>query len=62
MITKKAQPPGVGGSLASEMDRFGIDFPDDADLSSKILLTATCFLIDFLYFEGGNEDLDGDDG
>ncbi len=40
--------------------RFGIDFPDDADLRSKILLTSTCFLIDFLYFEGGDEDLDGD--
>ena len=39
-------------------DRFGIDFPDDANVHMKTVLVSSCFLIDYLYFEGGDEDED----
>ncbi len=39
-------------------DRFGIDFPDDAELDIKVVLVASCFLIDYLYFEGDEDDDD----
>ena len=37
-------------------DRFGIDFPDDAPLNLKAVLVSSCFLIDYLYFEGDDDD------
>jgi len=71
-ITKAGQKEKVGviakkfqagaGELASEMDRFGLDFPDDADPQMKIVLTAACFLIDYLYFEGDDGDDDDEMG
>lgn len=42
----------------ADFDRFGIDFPDDATMEIKVVLLASCFLIDYLYFEGDNDDDD----
>ena len=40
----------------ADFDRFGIDFPDDAGVEIKVVLVASCFLLDYLYFEGDNDD------
>ena len=42
----------------ADFDRFGIDFPDEADVEIKVVMVASCFLIDYLYFEGDNDDDD----
>ena len=43
--------------IPSEMDRFGVDFPEEVDTEVKATLLAACFLIDYLYFEfeGGSK-------
>ena len=45
----------------AEFDRFQINFPDNARVDVKAVILASCFLIDFLYFEGDNEDSDDED-
>jgi hypothetical protein len=42
----------------ADFDRFGLDFPDTAGVEIKVVLVASCFLIDYLYFEGDNDDSD----
>ena len=43
--------------------RYGVDFPDDANIKMKSVLLAACFLVDYLYFEGdGGLGAGGDDG
>ncbi len=42
----------------ADFDRFGIDFPDEAGYELKVVMLASCFLIDYLYFEGDNDDDD----
>ena len=37
-------------------DRFAMDFPNEANFKMKAVLVSSCFLIDYLYFEGGDED------
>jgi hypothetical protein len=44
----------------ADFDRFGIDFPDEAGVDMKVVLVASTFLIDYLYFEGDNGDSDDD--
>ena len=44
----------------ADFDRFGIDFPDEAGVEMKVVLVASTFLIDYLYFEGDNGDSDDD--
>ena len=44
----------------ADFDRFGLDFPDEADVDMKVVLVASTFLIDYLYFEGDNDDSDED--
>lgn len=53
MIAKRLAGPAEREARgnSSERDRFGVDFPDDANLDMKIILTSVCFLIDYLYFE-----------
>ena len=46
----------------ADFDRFGIDFPDEAGVDMKVVLVASTFLIDYLYFEGDNGDSDDDWG
>ena len=47
---------GAGApEMASEMDRFGIDFPDAATARMKAVMLAATFLIDFIYFEGDGD-------
>jgi len=45
---------GLAKELFTDADNFGIIFPPGVDLSSKQLLTASVFFIDFLYFERAN--------
>ncbi len=45
----------VAAGLDSEMDRFGVDFPDHATPQVKATLLAATFLLDFLFFEDGNK-------
>ncbi|XP_059082980.1 phospholipid scramblase 1-like isoform X2 [Tigriopus californicus] len=53
VIAKRLAGPAEREARAnsSERDRFGVDFPDEASLDMKIILTSVCFLIDYLYFE-----------
>ena len=51
-IKKMWNGPMEMKNTEGDYDQFGIDFPDNADLGSKIILIAACFMIDYLYFEG----------
>lgn len=57
-ITKLKKGPMEKQNDEGNFDRFGIDFPDDADIGIKVVLVATCFMIDYLYFEGHDDEDD----
>lgn len=53
-ITRKF--PGFGKELFTYADVFGVRFPMDLDPAIKAVLLASCFLIDFMFYEKKAED------
>lgn len=45
---------GFGREFFTDADNFGISFPLDLDVKMKAVLLGACLLIDFMYFEGQN--------
>ncbi|XP_071270189.1 phospholipid scramblase 1 isoform X3 [Salvelinus alpinus] len=39
----------------TDADNFGIQFPMDLDVKMKAVMIGACFLIDFMFFESGNQ-------
>ncbi|PWS21442.1 hypothetical protein DKP78_23550 [Enterococcus faecium] len=53
MISK--QWTGLVREAFTDADNFGIKFPLDLDVKIKAILLGGCFLIDFMFFEHGNQ-------
>lgn len=45
---------GFAREAFTDADNFGISFPMDLDVKIKAVLLGACFLIDFMFFEKGN--------
>ncbi|CAB1341235.1 unnamed protein product, partial [Coregonus sp. 'balchen'] len=39
----------------TDADNFGIQFPMDLDVKMKAVMIGACFLVDFMFFESGNQ-------